>query len=227
MMGMDSQSSDIVPFSGKIMYPPRPSRKIPPEKISDYEGRGWMAQLKFNGTRTLIELKPGEDPVLWTRHKEEHKAYQMTPSMLETLKELHETLDPNTAHVLDGELMHSKTKGIKDVIILFDILVLEGEYLIGTSALERYMFLYDEVFEPQERELKTGRSIALFIRENLWLAETSFMNFESMHNRYIDMDEVEGLVLKKTNGKLDRGMSKDNNGDWMIRCRKPHKNYAF
>jgi hypothetical protein len=61
----------------------------------------------------------------------------------------------------------------------------------------------------------------------LWLAETFFFNLEGAYNRAIELDEIEGLVLKKPNAKLTRGHSKNNNGDWQIRCRKPTKNYSY
>lgn len=214
-------------YKGRIMYPPRPKLSIPPEKIVDYENKGYVAQLKFNGTRTLVELKPGGEIKLWTRHREPHKAYKLSKGMEENLHEMHESMSPDKHLVIDGELMHSKTKGLKDRFIAFDILVCNDDYLIGMPMLERYSIL-DEMLGQQEYwEEDTGRKIAIYIRDHLWLAETFVHNLSKKFKQFIDMDEIEGLVLKKPSAPLERGHSENNNSSWLIRCRKPHKNYQF
>ena len=219
-------TTQYVEYSGKIMFPPRPSRKIPPEKVADYESKGYFSQFKFNGTRTLVEFKDGKIN-LWTRHKAPHKQYKLTKGMESNLKRIQETLGPDESHILDGELMHSKTKGLKDTLILFDLLVYKNEYLLDTKALERYLLLQAILDEPDCRESVTGKRIAIKVMEHVWLAETFCTNFEDRFNHAIELDEVEGLVLKKVVGKLERGFREENNGSWLIRCRKPHKNYGF
>lgn len=218
---------DFPAYKGKIMYPPRPTTSIPPEKISDYENKGYVAQLKFNGTRTLVEMRPGGEIKLWTRHGEPHKAYKLSPGMEADLHELHESVNPDEYLVLDGELMNSKTKGLKDRFIAFDILVCESLHFIGMSMLNRYRVLDEITGEQEEHEEETGRKIAIYIRDHLWLAETFVYDLESNFKRLIDMDEVEGLVLKNPDAKLERGHSENNNSSWLIRARKPSKNYKF
>jgi len=214
-------------YSGNIMYPPRPKVSIPPEKIIDYEKKGYVAQLKFNGTRTLVEMKPGGEIKLWTRNREPHKAYTLSEGMKADLMEFHESSDPDKHVVLDGELMHSKTKGLKDVFIAFDILVCEDNYFIDMKMLERFRILDEIMGEQDDREKQTGREIAIYVRDHLWLADTFVYDLAGQFERFKDMDEVEGLVLKNPDAKLERGHSENNNSSWLIRARKPNKNYRF
>lgn len=214
-------------YSGKIMYPPRPHISIPPKTLESYEKKGFIGQLKFNGTRTLVELVPGGEIKLWTRHREPHKAYKLSDGLRKNLMELHESFDCKEYIVIDGELMHNKTKGLKNTFIAFDLLVHEGNYLIGVPMLERYQHLAEMLGEPNNWEDTTGKKIAIRVREHLWLAETFMFDLKSNFNRAIEMDEIEGLVLKKPNAVLEYGHSEKNNTKWQLRCRKPHKNYQY
>jgi len=227
----------------RIMYPPRPKLSIPPDKIQDYEDKGYVGQLKFNGTRTLVEIRPGGNISLWTRHREPHKAYALSQAMKTDLLDLYNhNMDSTKTVVFDGELMHSKTKGLKDTLILFDILVCDSNYFIGMPMLQRSLILDDVCGNPNKHETETGRKIASQARiffldekenvkfrylDRVWLAETFCFNLTDVYKSRIDMEEIEGLVLKKPMAPLDRGFSENNNGDWLIRCRKEHKNYAF
>jgi len=38
---------------------------------------------------------------------------------------------------------------------------------------------------------------------------------------------LEGLVLKRKEGRLERGSSKTNNKKTQLKCRKPSKNYKY
>lgn len=239
---MPEAVTDFPKYSGKIMYPPRPKISIPPEKVGDYEDRGYVAQLKYNGTRTLVEIGPGSEVKLWTRHKEPHKAYELSEALKADLLAIYKLGDTTKTMVFDGELMHSKTKGLKDTLVLFDILVCDSDYLIGMPMLGRYSVLSDILGEPNEWETETGRKIAAKCRvfeldeedevverylERVWMAETFYYNFSDVYKSRVDMDEIEGLVLKNPRAPLDRGFSETNNQDWLIRCRKPNKNYSY
>ena len=221
----------------KIMYPPRPKLSIPNNKIKDYEDKGYVGQLKFNGTRTMIEIAPGGKISLWTRRKELHKAYVLSKQLEADILSIYEGLDQTKTTILDGELMHSKTKNLKNTMILFDILVCNSDYFVGMSMLDRYRILDDICGNPNEHESKTGRKLAARCRvfegdtyrylDNLWMAECFFFNLEHLYNSRIDMDEIEGVVLKKPDAPLGWGISQNNNDNWLIRCRKPNKNYNF
>lgn len=214
-----------IPYTEKfVMFPPRASVSIRPENMNQY--KGYIAQLKYNGSRTLIFVLPDGTIELWSRHQEPHKQYKMTADMEESIRALN--LPPKSFHVLDGELMHSKTRGLKDKIVLYDILVYQDQYFIGSTYAERYVFLNNLCGDPSVPESETGRKIALQVNRNIWIAPCFPSDmWQSMYNNLTDLDEIEGLVLKDPHGKLEFGLSESNNNAWQIRCRKPHKNYAY
>jgi len=206
-----------------VMFPPRPSGSIQPEQVGDYPG--WVAQRKFNGTRTVVLIDPEGAVHLRTRHRAEHKAYKITADMRASLQAL--PLDRGSWHVLDGELLNNKTRGVKDRLVLFDLLVHDSKYLVGTTYGNRLDMLDFTLSEPNEYEQETGRKLAFRVNENVWFAETFRENFSGHFQELLDLDEIEGLVLKDPGGKLVPGVTENNNEAWLIRVRKPHKNYAF
>ncbi len=215
-----------VPYTpGLMLYPPRPKTSIPPAKIGGYEKKCWVAQRKFNGTRTVIYQtgETGADISMLTRHRTPHKQYMLTKDMRTAL----ESLGVGPLAVLDGELMHNKTRGLKNTIVLFDILVLDGEYLIGSTYAERYSLLWKALGGPKTFEQVTGHSLALHVVGNVWLAENFMTDLTDRFNDCINLDEIEGLVIKNPGGTLDWGTQEANNGSWQVRCRKPHKNYRW
>lgn len=213
-----------IPYKEKyVMFLPRAQHSIRPEKVGQF--KGYIGQYKYNGARTLIFVLPDGSVELWNRHQEKHKQYKITKRMIRSIRSLN--LSSGFFHVLDGELMHAKTKGIKGRIVLYDILVHKSEYLVGSTYKDRYILLDSVCGRPQQTEAETGRGIALKAKEALWLAPCFSGDLTERFKDHIDLDEIEGLVLKDPKGKLDFGVAVDNNSAWQIRCRKPHKNYEY
>jgi len=206
-----------------VVYPPRPSGSISPKGLNGFPG--WWGQYKFNGTNTLVVVHPDGEIEFYTRHRELHKAYKLTDEMRKSVASL--ALPSGKFHLLNGELMHSKTRAIKDRLVLFDVLVYNGRYLTGTTYRDRYWLLHDLCRGPKNYETETGRELALRVHTNLWLVESFDADFPERFGENIDLDEIEGLVLKDPNGLLEFGTREDNNSRWLVRCRKPHENYQF
>lgn len=210
-----------------ILYPPRPDTSITSDTLEKYPG--WVAQRKWNGTRNLIYILPDGSYELYNRHKSPHKAYKITRSMDASIRELISRCKPGVFYVFDSELMDAKTKKLKDKIVLYDALVFDGEYLLGATYEHRYGLLKTLLGNPTAHEEDTGHRLALKFNQNLWLSEvfTITKDFKKLFDQALDKDEIEGLVLKDPRGKLDFGTRETNNGGWLIRVRKPHKNYQF
>jgi len=172
-----------------VMYPPRPDGSTPPEDMIKYPG--WWAQRKFNGTRTLVLVDPDGTIHLRNRHQEPHRAYQMTYAMDAAWADLRERgkLDNGLWQVFDAELLHSKTTGVKDRMVLFDALVLDGRYLTGTTYQERYERLRALLRNPDTYETTTGHELALAFNEYLWFAE---------NHTYETQAEADALFRAKT-----------------------------
>lgn len=209
----------------QILYPPRPKGRMLPSELPGYDKTSkWVAQRKFNGTRTLVHVL-GSHVCLQSRHGESHKQFQLTPRLKEEILSL--DLDKGLEYWLDGEILDAKTKNpnYKNKIVLFDILH-QGHYLFGSPDLmARYEILKRICRNPEQKEPDLG--LALKVTENIWLAETFSDKFTERFQDFIDSDEIEGLVLKKRNSVIDNIGAKEYEISWQIRCRKPHKNYTF
>lgn len=208
------------------MYPPRPKHRIRPAELPKFEAQGrWVVQRKYNGTRTLLHVTPERVVEAWTRHQTRHEQWTMSQDVVQQILSLR--LIPGQEYWLDGELLHSKTKTpqYKNRIVLFDVLQ-AGHYLFGSpNLLGRYEILQQICGFPTKKEPFKG--IALAVTDNIWLAETYYSNFVEIWNEYIDLPEIEGLVLKRPDSVLDTFGTRETEVSWQIRCRKEHKNYSF
>jgi len=205
------------------IYPPRPSTAAPFEDIVRYRDGRWEAQMKLNGTRNIIAVSPGGEVGFWNRHKERHRAWQPPQRIMRLVSS---RFACGKWVVLDSELLHSKHPSVKDTLYLFGALVLDGEYLVGETYEAAYNRLAN-VCEPKEDVPGLGGFVAEVDR-GLWLARMI------RHDRWDEAWSVaaenpiaEGLVLKRVKARLEMGRSENNNGSWMIRCRKPTKNFQF
>lgn len=208
------------------MFPPRPKHRIRPAELPKYDRQGtWVAQRKFNGTRTVLHVLAEGKVAAWTRHNTPHKQWQLTDVVARQILDL--DIEPGKEYWFDAELLHNKTtdQRYKNRLVLFDVLQ-AGRYLFGGPTLsERYALLQRICRSPKEME--PGAGIALAVSENVWLAETFTGDFADRFQDFIDMDEIEGLVLKNATSVIDNFGRKEYEVNWQLRCRKEHKNYIF
>jgi len=211
----------------KILYPPHPNIRIPFNKLKEYEESGkWIAQRKFNGTNILIYISTNREISILTRHGTPPKLFSLSESHANQLLSLN--LDPNKDYWLNGELLDHKTKNkdYKKKIVLFDVLH-AGRYLVkNPNQIKRLEMLKDICNHPEKLE-KNG--LALEVTQDIWMAESWEYDFEQHYNKYIDKDEIEGLILRKKNSFLDNFGQKEYDVSWIVKCRKPHSggNYNF
>lgn len=209
----------------QIIYPPRPKGKIPPHRLASYqETNKWVVQRKFNGTHIVLYVE-GDSCCLLNRQGKPAD-FKLTKAFRDEIFSL--GLDRSLKYWFDGELLDKKTKTAeyKEKIILFDILQ-AGRYLFGSpNLLERQEILKEICHFPKEKE--PNRGIALRVTNGIWLAETFSENFVDRYKDFIDMPEIEGLVLKRKDSTLDNFGQQEYEVDWLIRCRKENqKSYRF
>lgn len=193
--------------------------------------REWMlipdaiAQYKLNGSRNLVVISPMDKIEFWGRDKHQHRVsgcnYIPSPVLMGKIRDL--KYPRGKWNVFDSELMHFKTSNIKNSVLIFDVLVWDGEYLVGRNYTERLEYLSSlgmKNYSPLDN---------LAINGMIWQAEShTFGEWSALWETTLRYDAIEGLVLKRT-GPVSR-LKKDNgkvvnNDTFMCRVRKPHKNF--
>ncbi len=185
-----------------FLYPPRPEKAIPPDLIPFYEKTGSIAQIKKNGTCTVIDVDAAGVTTFWTRHGEPHKAW-IAPDHIKKY------FAAFSSSVIVAELLHNKGPSVKDTLYIFDILINKGNDLVGMKLKDRLTII-------QEFPRVTG----------IHVAKTFTKNFVKLYDSLTD-ELDEGLVFKNPNARLKFCYKDGLNADSMVKCRKPTKNYGY
>ena len=185
----------------------------------------WLAQLKFNGQRNPVFVPADGEAQVFGRKGAQHGDYVLPGKIANEFKSL--SLLDGKDYWFDSELLNKKTKdkSYKHRIILFDVLYIGKHLFNGPTLAQRVEILADICKHPTKIEPAHG--IALQVTEHIWMAQTFFTDFVARFKEFLFCDEIEGLVLKRGDSKLDSIGGKEHEVSWQIRCRKPSKNYQF
>lgn len=204
-----------IPYIKKTyISPPRAENAIPPGLLKTYQRKNWIAQIKKNGTNSVIFVAPDKTVTAMGRHNNGHKLWEFTKAS----EALFKTLPGHGWYVLNAELMHSKVAGMRDINYIHDILVEDGDYLLGTTYAQRYARLLMLFLKDHAK----GTNSHFILDDHTWLAKNHSGSFVDLFDS-LSAPEDEGLVLKNLQGRL---VPKDNSG-WSVKCRRPHKNFGF
>ena len=198
------------------LWPPRPETKIARQNLGFYEHRGYWAQKKKNGTCTVIFCK-GDTVIFKTRHNDDHKQWSPLPEHVEFFKGRSEW----TVYV--AELLHSKTKHLKNEIYIFDKLVADGKQLVGTTFAERQQQLLDDFNVTPGDDRCEGDQYRL--SGGVTLSKCFSLGFLKTFDNLKAEDE--GIVLKDPKAVLRACFKHDSNRSWQVKCRIPTKNYTY
>ena len=208
-----------------FLYPPRPENAILRMSLPMYDKMNWVGQVKKNGTGNVIAVSPekGVSTRLhcWTRHNAEHKLWTPTAASTEAFR----SLPGKGWYVFVAELLHTKVSGIKDVNYINDILVADGEHLVGMTFKARQDIIYSLFNLSKAKEAYSH----YVVNPNTWVAK----NFQGLGTNFrdifdgLDQPEDEGLVIKNPNAGLALGSKASSNSSWMVKIRRPTKNYGF
>lgn len=207
--------------SYRYIFPPRPENKIPVGYLQDYDdGETFMAEPKFNGDNGVIFFN-SKEIIPMNRHNKKLIHWKLDPKELRNLF-------PKGWNCLNGEYMAKSKKDETNTIfnhkfIIFDKLIYNSEYLIGTTFEERWNMLYDRFGNKIVGENEYSYQIS----ENIWLVKRWLNDFTNIWNEIIKIDMIEGFVLKKRDWKLQPGNSEKNNHLGQIKCRKSTLNYSY
>lgn len=215
------------------LWPPRPETKVGATQLGFYSKKKWVAQYKKNGTCTVLYVTPEKDIIVKTRHDSDHKAWKPTAGSTDAFKKM-----PGDGwYVFVCEVLHSKTKHVKDTVYIFDILVNNGESLEGTTFINRQEMLKD-LFKIDD-DLPEGvtrihAKSHYVITPRVWLArlvtgkfKTTMAAIQKASDAVEGNSEDEGLVLKNPDGKLTNLQKQKGNSGWQVKCRVATENYSF
>lgn len=199
-----------------------------PNQLPLYESKNkWVAQWKYNGTRSLFYVPADRkisNVLMINRHASYHKQFKPPLELLEQVLALN--LEKGKDYWLDGELLHAKTTSApyKGKVVLYDVLHC-GKYLF-TKTLKHRLEMLDYICRsPSKPEPNNG--IALEVSKDIWMAPTFYDSFEKYYKKFLNLPEIEGLVLKLLDSMLDKSGQFEYETNWCIRCRKPSVMYEF
>lgn len=206
------------------LWPPRPSNALPKLFMKRFQKKGWCAQIKLNGTCTIVAVSPEKEVIYMNRYEGEHKQWKPNTA----INEWFENLPGNGWYYFVGELLNNKVADdeYKNIISLFDILVHNGEQLVGKTFNERHQLL---------NSLSNATNETWFARKfsnNVWCIK-NVVNWTDVWNKIrgdepFDGGELfEGLVLKDPSAKLEYCFKSNANQNWQVKIRRPHKNHGF
>lgn len=223
------------------LYPPRTSNCMPKEEAEAFcTDLGWIGQYKVNDSRAVIYLEPNGDIQIWNRHRE-LMDYNIPESLLEEFKELRKLLHLNGHCRLDGGLLHKKHAAIKNTVIIWDILVRDGEHLLGTTYRERYGSIMEPVAQATPGFYYIGDAhVGLSATPNIHIAvshhpansQKMWENIDKANTPYwtggnLTSPIVEGIVYKDIDSPLEPGFKEKNNEGWSLKSRVQTKRHQF
>jgi hypothetical protein len=244
--------------ANNYIFPPRAQDAIPLSEAAIFANLGWIAQFKYNDSRCLIKYQPGQTPELWNRHAEQFRTYQAPDRLTQQLEEVHTRLGlSKTAwSLIDGGLFNDKHAAIKNTIVIWDILVMDGIHLLGSTYLDRYNFLKgnldtgaswmfgqydfgikisDDILMPRNYGGGTttndgnppGNTWKILWDEVITRVNEPYTTGKPGDWNYDCKPVLEGLVFKNGEGKLTRGMKEKNNSEWMVKSRVQTGRHLF
>lgn len=206
--------------SFSYLWPPRPESAVAPLVLKSLEKRGWIAQVKKNGTCSVIFVSPDKKVTAMNRHNEEHKAWTPTPEVMADFARL----PGNGWYVFVGELLHNKisSAALKNIHYVHDVLVANGEYLVGRTQEQRQDILHDLLMTDDAVETASHYVVSPY----LWIPVEYEADFAGLFASLKD-DEDEGIVMKDPNQKLVFCSRQKANVAGQVKCRRTHKNFSF
>lgn len=223
----------------RYLYPPRTELAIPWTSHPTYASLGFIAQLKYNDTHSLFDFEDGELIQVWNRHRG-LIAYDWSGRLGTSLRWIGQQLTIKYGpgrHLIDGGLLHAKHRAVKDCAAVWDVLILAGKHLVGTTYQERYDML--SALATADRFLVRGFDLGRHMADGVvipdclkaerWEEAWGIVNGLNTSLRKDGMTEpfLEGVVLKDPKGRLRIATSERNNGDWMVRSRVQTKRHMF
>ncbi len=206
--------------SYRYLYPPRPQNAVPSTDLNYYDDGTFIGQCKLNGSNATIYTN-GVKVIIMNRHGDRLTRFEIKDDEILSLYK-----GTGGWTVLNGEYMNKSKRDENSVFnhkfVIFDILVNDGDYLIGKTFQQRVELL-DEMFEKVECK----KDYLWGISDNVYRVKSYENNFSMLFDTLTPIDLIEGLVLKRKNARLEIGNTELNNTKSQVKARKSTLNYKF
>jgi hypothetical protein len=205
----------------RYIFPPRPKNAIPDTELDFWDNGSLLAQPKLNGSNCLI-FTNGVKSMVMNRHNQRLTNFRLSD---EEVKDIYR--GAGGWMVLNGEYLNKNKsdetrQSFNHKFVIFDILALDGEYLVGRTFQERVQLL-DNLYGQKDSE----KEYLYNITTNVYRVKSYLNGFKELFDKLTPIDMLEGLVLKRSNAKLELGTSELNNVRSQIKCRKVTRNYKY
>ena len=205
----------------RYIFPPRPKNAIPVDELDFWDNNTLLSQPKLNGSNSLI-FTNGEKVIVMNRHNQTLTNVRVTTDEIKSIYKGNGEWMVLNAEYMNKSQNDETGRPFNHKFVIFDILVLDGNYLVGTTFEQRVAILNDLYGQVDcEKEHLYG------ISENIYRVKSYNGGFLDLYNDLIKIDMYEGLVMKRKNAKLELGTNEMNNVRSQLKCRKPTKNYAY
>jgi len=206
--------------SYRYIYPTRPQNAIPSTDLNYYDDGSFIGQPKLNGSNATI-YTDGVKVIIMNRHNDRLTRFEINDEEILALYK-----GTGGWMVLNGEYMNKSKRDENSVFnhkfVIFDILVNDGDYLIGKTFKQRVELL-DEMFGKVECE----KDYLWGISNNVYRVKSYANNFSMLFDTLTPIDMIEGLVLKRKNARLEMGNTELNNTKSQVKARKKCNSYKF
>mgnify|MGYP001263276901 FL=1 len=204
----------------RYIYPPRPKNTFPPSDLDYWDNTTLIGQPKMNGSNATFFIGDGQCRAM-NRHGESLGNCNIHSEVESLFK------GKDGWYVINAEYMNkAKMDDWGDLfnhkLVIFDVLVYDSMHLLGSSTVDRLSIL-DKMFKSEECKWNYLTQIS----ENIFRVKSYESEFSDLFHDITKVDMIEGLVLKRKSARLENGIREENNSKWMLKTRKPHKNYKY
>jgi hypothetical protein len=205
----------------RYVFPPRPKNAISPDDLNFWDNGTLICQPKLNGSNCLI-FTNGVKVIVMNRHNQRLTNFQLSDDEVKNLYRGNGGWLILNGEYLNKSKMDETGQPFNHKFVIFDILCIDGDYLVGKTFEERVQIL-DSLYE----QINCEKEYLFGISENVYRVKSYLTEFNELYNKLTPIDMIEGLVMKRRNARLEVGSSEMNNVKSQIKCRKPTKNYKY
>jgi hypothetical protein len=205
----------------RYIYPPRPKNCIDSEDLGFWDNGSLIGQAKLNGSNCTIYTN-GDELYVMGRHKQRLSNFNLDTTEIKNLyKGNGEWIAINGEYLNKNKMDESKTP-FNHKFVIFDILVYNSDYLIGKTFKDRI-----EILDNLYGKIESEKEYLYKVSENIYRVKSYDTGFKKIFDDLTPIDMVEGIVLKKSNAKLEIGSVENNNSRSQIKSRKKTLNYKY